>query len=61
MLFLVFTDCIYSAPVASCVVQCMESEFRRWMKFYGKICSKYEIVQGDFLAEEMKEKIAHAS
>jgi len=39
----------------------MESEFRRWMKFYGKICSKYELVKGDFLADEMKEKIANAS
>ena len=48
----------------ACVVhamQCMESEFRRWMKFYGKICSKYELVKGDFLADEMKEKIASAS
>ena len=42
-------------------MQCMESEFRRWMKFYGKICSKYELVKGDFLADEMKEKIASAS
>jgi len=39
----------------------MESEFRRWMKFYGKICSKYELVKGDFLGDEMKEKIANAS
>jgi len=31
------------------------------MKFYGKIYSKYELAKGDFLADEMKEKIANAS
>ena len=38
----------------------MMKEFERWMKWYGKEYSPYELHKGDFLSAEMKEKIANA-
>jgi len=42
-------------------LQQMSEEFRRWMAFYGKEYSPYELERGDFLCEEMKEKIMSAT
>jgi len=42
-------------------VQQMSVEFRRWMAFYGKDYNAYELERGDFLCEEMKEKINSAT
>jgi len=39
----------------------MSKEFRRWMAFYGKEYSPYDLERGDFLCEEMKEKINSAT
>jgi len=39
----------------------MSAEFRRWMAFYGKAYSPYELERGDFLCEAMKEKINSAT
>lgn len=41
--------------------QTMEREFRMWIKWYGKKCSGFKIEQGDFLDNNMKEKINSAS
>jgi hypothetical protein len=54
-----------SADVVACDMlfgkQCLEAEFRKWMKFYGKICSEYKLKKGDFLSDEMKEVISSAT
>jgi len=42
-------------------VQQLSVEFRRWMAFYGKEYSPYELERGDFLCEDMKEKINSAT
>jgi len=42
-------------------LQQMSEEFCRWMAFYGKDYSPYELEHGDFLCEEMKEKIVSAT
>jgi len=42
-------------------VQQMSAEFCRWMEFYGKEYSPYELERGDFLCEEMKERIMSAT
>lgn len=42
-------------------VQQMSVEFRRWMAFYGKKYNPYELDRGDFLCEEMKERINSAT
>lgn len=39
----------------------MEAEFRKWMKFYGKIFSDFKLEKGDFLAEEVRDTIANSS
>jgi len=39
----------------------MSSEFRRWMAFYGKEYSDFELQKGDFLCDQMKEKINTAT
>nr|XP_054764002.1 histone-lysine N-methyltransferase, H3 lysine-79 specific-like isoform X1 [Lytechinus pictus] len=36
----------------------MQSEYKRWMKWYGKEHSKFLLEHGDFLSDIMKEKIA---
>jgi len=39
----------------------MQVEFRKWMKFFGKIYSDFKIEKGDFLAEEFRDTIATSS
>ncbi|XP_070562630.1 histone-lysine N-methyltransferase, H3 lysine-79 specific-like isoform X4 [Ptychodera flava] len=39
----------------------MDKEYRKWMRWYGKEYSHYQLDKGDFLSNEMKDKIASAS
>lgn len=39
----------------------MIQEFEKWMKWYGKQYSPFEIKKGDFLCDEVKEKINNAT
>ncbi|XP_077980944.1 uncharacterized protein LOC144436120 isoform X3 [Glandiceps talaboti] len=39
----------------------MDIEYRKWMRWYGKEYSPYRLDKGDFLSNEMKDKIASAS
>jgi H3 lysine-79-specific histone-lysine N-methyltransferase len=39
----------------------MDTEFRKWMKWYGKKHAEYKLDKGDFLCDEVKEKINQAS
>ncbi|XP_033737590.1 histone-lysine N-methyltransferase, H3 lysine-79 specific-like isoform X2 [Pecten maximus] len=39
----------------------METQFKRWMKWYGKKFSNYQLDKGDFLCDEMVEKINNAT
>ncbi|KAK6180163.1 hypothetical protein SNE40_012359 [Patella caerulea] len=39
----------------------MDREFRKWMKWYGKKHGDYKIEKGDFLCDEMKEKVNNAT
>ncbi|KAK3089639.1 hypothetical protein FSP39_005262 [Pinctada imbricata] len=47
----------YPAKYAEIMIQ----EFEKWMKWYGKIYSPFEIKKGDFLCDEVKEKINNAT
>ncbi|XP_069125915.1 uncharacterized protein [Argopecten irradians] len=39
----------------------MEKQFKQWMKWYGKKFSNYQLDKGDFLCDEMVEKINNAT
>ncbi|XP_022101662.1 histone-lysine N-methyltransferase, H3 lysine-79 specific-like isoform X2 [Acanthaster planci] len=52
---------IEKADVPAAYGEIMMREFERWMKWYGKEYSPYELHKGDFLSVEMKEKIANAN
>ena len=39
----------------------MENSFIKWMKWFGKTYSNYLLEKGDFLCEEVKEKINNAT
>jgi H3 lysine-79-specific histone-lysine N-methyltransferase len=39
----------------------MATEFEKWMSWYGKEHGQYQIEKGDFLIEEVKEKINNAT
>lgn len=39
----------------------MDLTFRRWMRWFGKKYNDYELVKGDFLADEHREKINSAT
>lgn len=39
----------------------MQTEFVKWMKFYGKKHGKFLIKKEDFLSEEVKERINTAT
>ena len=39
----------------------MEKEFKKWIKFYGKEHSDFTIDKGDFLSDEVKERVANAT
>ena len=39
----------------------MEKEYKKWMKWYGKKHGDFLIQKGDFLEEDVKEKINNAT
>lgn len=39
----------------------MDLTFRRWMRWFGKNYNEYEMINGDFLAEEHRERINSAT
>ncbi|XP_014678570.1 PREDICTED: histone-lysine N-methyltransferase, H3 lysine-79 specific-like [Priapulus caudatus] len=39
----------------------MDVNFNKWMQWYGKTFSEYKLEKGDFLSEEMRERINKAS
>ena len=39
----------------------METNFRKWLNWYGKRCGEYRIQKGDFLSEEHREMITGAT
>lgn len=39
----------------------MDIQFKRWMKWYGKKYSTYQLEKGDFLCDDMKDKINNAT
>ncbi|XP_038048561.1 histone-lysine N-methyltransferase, H3 lysine-79 specific-like isoform X2 [Patiria miniata] len=52
---------IEKADVPAAYGKVMMREFERWMKWYGKEYSPFELHKGDFLSGEMKEKISVAN
>lgn len=52
---------IEKADTPARYAEAMEAEFRKWMKFYGKIFSDFKLEKGDFLAEEVRDTIANSS
>lgn len=34
------------------IIQVMELNFRKWLKWYGKTCSPFQLIKGDFLEEQ---------
>lgn len=43
------------------ISQIMAVEYERWMSWYGKKHGPYQIEKGDFLCEEVKDKINNAT
>lgn len=39
----------------------MDTTFKMWMKWFGKKFNEYELIKGDFLADEHREKINSAT
>lgn len=39
----------------------METNFRKWLNWYGKRCGEYKLIKGDFLADEHRESITNAT
>lgn len=39
----------------------MDSNFKKWMEWYGKHYGDYQLIKGDFLNEEHREKIVSAT
>lgn len=39
----------------------MHSNFQKWMSWYGKQFGQYQLVKGDFLSEEHRDKITNAT
>jgi H3 lysine-79-specific histone-lysine N-methyltransferase len=52
---------IEKAEVPSRYAENMDQMFRTWMKWFGKKYGEYQILKGDFLADEHREKIMSAS
>ena len=51
---------LYSKSVAVCL-KSMVREFRKWMAWYGKTYSRFELEKGDFLENKCRERIQNAS
>lgn len=52
---------IERADVPSMYAQGMDITFKAWMKWFGKKYGDYQLIKGDFLADEHREKINTAS
>ncbi|RZF43908.1 hypothetical protein LSTR_LSTR007244 [Laodelphax striatellus] len=52
---------VEKADVPSKYAEDMNVNFRKWMGWYGKNFGKYELIKGDFLNEEHREKIVTAT
>lgn len=39
----------------------MHTNFQKWMSWYGKQHGKYQLVKGDFLSDEHRDKITNAT
>lgn len=52
---------IERADVPSRYAENMDLSFRKWMKWFGKKFNEYQLLKGDFLADEHREKINSAS
>lgn len=39
----------------------MHTNFQKWMAWYGKQYGKYQLVKGDFLSDEHRDKITNAT
>ena len=39
----------------------MDTEFRRWMKWYGKEYGDYQLVKGDFLLDSLRDTISQST
>lgn len=52
---------IEKADVPSRYAENMDQKFRTWMKWFGKKYGEYQLLKGDFLADEHREKIMSAS
>lgn len=48
---------IEKADVPSRYAENMDHMFRTWMKWFGKRCGEYQLLKGDFLVDEHREKI----
>lgn len=62
-LFTIAVGCLCGFDVCNMFAcfQRMSAEFRRWMVFYGKEYNPYELERGDFLCDEMKDRINSAT
>ncbi|XP_043577124.1 histone-lysine N-methyltransferase, H3 lysine-79 specific isoform X2 [Chiloscyllium plagiosum] len=52
---------VEKAEIPAKYAETMDTEFRKWMRWYGKKYGEYTLERGDFLSEEWKEKIASTS
>ncbi|CAK1544629.1 unnamed protein product [Leptosia nina] len=52
---------VEKAEVPSKYAENMDSNFRMWMKWYGKKYGEYKLIKGDFLMDEHREKINSAT
>lgn len=52
---------IERAEVPSQYAKEMDLTFRRWMRWFGKKYNDYELIKGDFLGDEHREKINSAT
>lgn len=52
---------IERADVPSRYAENMDISFRKWMRWFGKKFNEYQLLKGDFLADEHREKINSAS
>ncbi|XP_025197414.1 histone-lysine N-methyltransferase, H3 lysine-79 specific [Melanaphis sacchari] len=52
---------VEKADVPSSYSKFMHLNFQKWMSWYGKECGQYQLIKGDFLSEEHREKITNAT
>lgn len=52
---------IEKSEVPAKYAEAMNTHFRFWMKWYGKIHSEYKLIKGDFLEDKYKEVIMNSS